>query len=38
MPELTPSPGFDKGLGLVLDRHSDQVSAATVSEDFKGSP
>ena len=36
MPELIPTSGFDKGLSLVVDRHSYMVSAATVNEDFKG--
>ena len=36
MPELIPASGFDKGLTLVLDKHSDKVSAATVNEDFNG--
>jgi len=36
MPDLIPTSGFDKGLSLVLDRHSDLISAATVSDDYKG--
>ena len=34
--EPKPHPGLDKGLRLVLDAHSDQISHGTVSDDFKG--
>ena len=31
-----PEPGLTKGLQLVLDAHSDLVSSATISDDFRG--
>ena len=34
--EPKPHPGLDKGLRLVLDAHSDQISHGTVFDDFKG--
>ena len=34
--EPKPQPGRTKGLRLVLDAHSDQISPGTVFDDFKG--
>ena len=34
--EPTPQPGLNKGLSLVLDLHSDGLSASSVTDDFQG--
>ena len=34
--DMTPQPGLKKGLVVVLDAHSDLVSAGSVSDDFRG--
>ena len=36
VPTMVPWAGVGRGLSLLLDQHSDKVSAGTVSDDFKG--
>ena len=36
--EPTPEPGIERGLTLIVDRHSDKLSPASVFDDFKGFP